>query len=82
MQFDITNFYTSITENLSMAANELAKTYCTIREEDIRIILQVSKPHLIPWWVVLDQYNIPKFSITMGEFDSEEACELAGILTL
>lgn len=44
MQFNVTNFYTSITENLLMAAIELAKNYCTITDEDTRIILQAQKP--------------------------------------
>lgn len=38
MQFNISNFYPSITEDLVMAAISLANNYCTIKDEYINMI--------------------------------------------
>lgn len=67
MPFDITNIYTSFTENLIMAAIELDKNHHGLQAPNLILYHEVSL------WTNKD---IPNFSIAVGAFDSVEACEL------
>ena len=53
MVFDIEKFYHSISENLFIKANQLAKKITEITDEDIHLIMQAEKTLLfnerIPW---------------------------------
>lgn len=81
IQFDITSFKPSITEDLLLAAITLTKM---IAPSPTRILALFCKPKNIFYhdgsmWSKKVNSN---FSIAMGPFDSTEACELVGILKL
>lgn len=54
LQFGITNLYPSITENLLMAAIDLAKNYFTIPGPGYQHDYASPKTHNISWWFYLD----------------------------
>ena len=82
IQFDICEFYPSITEKLLKEALNHAKNYTDITEEDTKIILQTKKALLFengdPW---IKKGN-KSFDVTMGSWDGAEACEVVGLFLL
>lgn len=76
------SFNPSVTENLLMSAVNLSKDYCTIRDNEFKIIMQAQKPILYHNGGLWTIRNNTQFNIAMGLFNSEEACELVGILLL
>lgn len=70
MQLNISKVYLSITADLLTAAITLAKNYCTIRDEDISIIMPAPKPILYHNDFLWNKNDNPNFGITMGAFDS------------
>ena len=82
-QFDIDNFYPSITLELFNKAIAYAKSYFTISDQDVKIIMQARKTLLFhdddPW---TKRNNNDDFDVPMGSYDGAEVCELIGTFML
>ena len=82
-QFDIVDFYPSITENLLTKSIHYAKQFVQISEDDIDIIMHARKSLLFnkdsPW---SKKDSAETFDVTMGSFDGAEVCELVGLYIL
>ena len=83
IQFDIEEFYPSITKHLLLKAIEHAKLYTSITQQELDIILHVRKSLLFsknkPWEKTI---NESLFDITMGSYDGAEICKLVGLYIL
>ena len=81
--FDIENFYPSISEKLLIDAINFAKSSANITEQDLSIIMQSRKTLLFlnsePW---VKKLGIETFNVPMGCYDSAEVCELVGLFIL
>ena len=81
INFDVVDFYPSITEELLTRALDFAGEHTTITEEDRQIILHTKRPLLynnnIPW-----TKKSSDFDVAMGSFDGAEVCELVGLFML
>ena len=80
IQFDIKEFYPSITENILHQTFKFAKQHTNIDKNDLRIMNHCRKSLLFPdnkTWKkkTADSY----FHVTMGSFDGAESCELVGL---
>ena len=77
-QFDIIEFYPSITENLHIPAYEFAQDCSNISDADKWIILQAIQSILYksdtPWIQKGDQH----FDVSMGSLDSADTCSIWG----
>ena len=83
IQFDIVDFYPSITEDLLTNAINHAKQHTTVSAEDIQIIMHARKSLLFDKeeaWMKKDSDST--FDVTMGSYDEVEVCELVGIYIL
>ena len=78
LQFDIKEFYPSITENILHQTLEFAKQHTNIDKNDQRIINHKSL-------LFSDNKTLKKkltescFDVTMGSFDGAEICEVVGL---
>ena len=81
IQFDICEFYPSITENLLKKSIEWAKTFVPISDDQKQIIFHVRQNFLFdkdqPWMKKDKNFDVP-----MGAYDSAEICELVGLYLL
>ena len=83
IQFDIVEFYPSISRDLLSKTMDFAKTITTVSKDDERIIYHSRKSLLFTnenAWV--KNSNDPNFDVTMGSFDGAEMCELVGLYIL
>ena len=83
IQFDIVDFYPSITEELLTKAINHAKQHTTISNKDLEVIMHARKSLLFDkdqTWMKKD--NDSTFDVTMGSYDGAEVCELVGIYIL
>jgi hypothetical protein len=83
VQFDIEEFYPSITKKLVCKALDHAKQFTDITPKDVEIIMHVRKSLLFAndsTWV--KRSRDPSFDVTMGCFDGAEVCELVGLYIL
>ena len=82
IQFDIKDFYPSITEELLNNALNWAQNFVSISEDDKNIIFQCKKSFLYnkgkPW----DKKVNPDCDVTMGSYDGAETCDLVGLFLL
>ena len=82
-QFDIVDFYPSITEVLLTKSLDYAKQFVQISREDTEIIMHARKSLLFnnesPW---SKKDSTDLFDVTMGSFDGAEICELVGLYIL
>ena len=82
-QFDIENFYPSISEDLLQKALSYAKTQVYIPNDHLEIIFHPRKSLLfdknIPW---INKNNDSMLDVTMGSNDGAEVCELVGLYIL
>ena len=82
IQFDIVNFYPSITEDLLKDAINWAKEQTDITNEEENILLK-SKMSLLYFmneaWI---KKSNSTFDITMGSFDGAESCDICGLFLL
>ena len=81
-QFDIDNFYPSITYELFLKAIEWAKKFTYIADSSVDIILHASKSIL--WhkgepWV---KKHYPNFDVTQGSYHGAQMSDLAGLYLL
>ena len=82
LQFDIIEFYPSISEKLLNQALNFALNYTSISEEEKKIIFQTKKTLLFSddqTWV---KKNNRDFDVSMGSWDGAEVCELVGLFLL
>ena len=82
IQFDICNYYASITPELLSKALDWAAMYVTITHEEKNIIMLSKKSFLYTGdtpWVKKGDTN---FDIAMGAWDGAESCDLVGLFLL
>ena len=76
IQFDIEEFYSSITKHLLLKAIEHAKLYPSITQQQLHIILHARKSLFSKNKTWEKTINESLFDITMGSYDSTEICEI------
>ena len=83
IQFDIEEFYPSISKELLLNALNFAKSITTVSEEDEKVIFHSRKSMLFTsnnsW---MKKSGDPEFDVTMGSYDGAELCELVGLYIL
>ena len=83
IQFDIDNFYPSISLELLNKAIAYAKTHTSVSDSELSIIMQARKTLLFhngkPWSKKNDASD---FDVPMGSYDGAEVCELVGTFML
>ena len=80
MQYDIEEFYPSISENLLEKAIDYASSFVNISSEEEETIMHCRKSLLFnnsDIWIKKDGNK--DFDVTMGSFDAAEICELVGL---
>jgi hypothetical protein len=82
LQFDVVNFYPSISAELMEAAIEWARNFTHISDSEKKILME-SKKSLIfkngaPWV----KKGGSEFDVAQGSYDGAEACELVGLYIL
>ena len=82
IQFDIVDFYPSITEVLLNKSIEYAKSITNIEDETISIIMNSRKSLLFANDKVWTKKNGELFDVTMGSHDGAETCELVDLFIL
>ena len=83
MQFDIAEFYPSISKELLLKAITYAKTLVNISDEQIHTIMHSRKSLLCnntDIWI--KKNGDADFNVTMGSFDGAELCDLVGLYIL
>ena len=82
IQFDICEFYPSISDQLINKAIKFAEKYIAISDDDKKLFLQTKKSFLFnsnqPW---IKKRN-SCCDVTMGSFDGAEVCELCDLYLL
>ena len=81
MQFDIEEFYFSISK-LLLKAIACTKTLVNISDEEINTIMHSRKSLLFNNTYMDKENGDPDFDITMGSFDGAKLCELVGLYVL
>ena len=82
VQFDITDFYPSITEEILETAMDFAQTYSDLNEDDWEIIKHCRKTLVCnngEQWI---KKNGGAFDVPMGSLDSAQVSDLVGLLIL
>ena len=80
IQFDIKEFYHSITENILHQTLKFVKRHSNIKNNDLRIINHCRKSLLFSDNKTWKKKSTDScFDITMGSFDQAEICELVGL---
>ena len=77
MQFDIEEFYPSISKEILLKALTYTKTLVNISDEEINTIIHSRKPLLFnkrDIWI--KKNGDPDFEVTMRNFDGAELCKL------
>ena len=83
IQFDIVDFYPSISDDLLKKAINFGKKYTIINAQDRNIIMHCKRSMLLnntEEWVKKGDNH--EFDITMGSMDGAETCELVGLFIL
>ena len=83
IQFDIKEFYPSITKTIFEKALDFAKKHTSITREELRVIRHSRKSLLFfknESWIKKNTNNC--FDVTMGSYDGAEICELVGLYIL
>ena len=83
MQYDIEEFYSSISENLLKKAIDYARSFVNISSKEEETIMHCRKSLLFnnsDIWIKKDGNK--DFDVTMSSFDGAEICELVGLCIL
>ena len=83
LKFDVVNFYPSISKDLMLRALQFAKTFITIDNAEIEIIMNARKSllfHNNEAWIKKEGDGL--FDVTQGSYDGAEICELVGLYML
>ena len=81
LQYDIVNFYPSITQVLFTKAIQYARRHTTISDSTYRTILHARQSLLFTPDSAWSKKN-GLFDVTMGAYDGAEVCELVGLYLL
>ena len=82
IQFDLCEFYPTISEKLLKNSLDFAAKYTKITAEDRELILQCRKSYLCDKNSVWVKKGNSKFDVTMGSFDGAKICDLEGLYIL
>ena len=83
VQFDIEEFYPSISKDLVLEAINYAKQFIDISQKNVDMILHARKSLLFADGTVwTKQADDNLFDVTMGSYDGAEICELVGLYVL
>ena len=82
LEFDIVEFYPSITENLLKRALNYAKDYVEISKDGIKIIFRTKKALLFHDNKTWTKKGNKSFDVTMGSWDGAEVADLVGLYLL
>ena len=86
IQFDVCNFYPSISQSLLNDSITFAQNYCKISNDELDIIMQARKSLLFSaneeWVRNKSDGTTELFDVTMGSYDGAEVCELVGLYLL
>ena len=83
LQFDIVDFYPSITEELLRKSISFAKAHGHMTDEQVHAIMHARQSLLFKGkeqWMKKNGEGL--FDVTMGSFDGAEACEIVGLYLL
>ena len=83
VQFDIVDFYPSISEELFNKSVDYAKNFTNISDDEMRLLRHCKKSFLFDensTWV--KKAGSQDFDVTMGSYDGAETCELVGLYIL
>lgn len=83
VQFDIVDFYPSISKDLFHKAIEYARNFTNISSDELDILLHCKRSFLFgknSTWV--KKNGDQDFDVTMGSYDGAETCELVGLYIL
>ena len=83
IQFDIVEFYPSISKGLLLQALEFGRNYSTITDTDVAVIMNARKSLLFyndSFWVKRQGEEL--FDVAMGSFDGAEIADLVGLFIL
>jgi hypothetical protein len=82
IQFDVINFYASITPDLVESSLTFAAMFTDISDEMKATILQATKSFLCSNGATWVKKSTGTFDVTMGGFHGAEICELVGLFLL
>ena len=82
IQFDVVNFYPSISANLLETAIEWARQFTPISDEQKHIIMESKKSLILPQGSPWMKKGNSEFDIGQGSYDGAESCELVGLYIL
>ena len=82
VNFDVVDFYPSISEKLLKDSIKYAEKYVEISDEDKELFLHVRKSYLVNEGELWIKKNNENFDVAQGAFDSAEVCELVGLFML
>ena len=75
IQFDIIDFYPSITKEFLLLSINLARNYIDITQEEYDIILTCRKSVLVYNTTTWEKKTTDNFDVTMGSFDSIQVAD-------
>ena len=78
IQFDIIDFYPSITKELLLLSINLARNYTDIIQEELDIILACRKSVLVYNNTIWEKKTTDNFDVTIGSFDSAQIAYFVG----
>ena len=82
IQFDVVEFYPSISKNLLLKSVTWAKEFLNISDQEIDIIMQSKKSILYKDGTPWTKKGTHNFDVAMGSFDGAETCEIVGLYLL
>ena len=82
LQFDVVNFYPSISEELFKKSLDFAKETTTLTKEEEEILHHARNSLLVSTDGQVWQKKTGIFDVTMGSYDGAEVCEIVGIFLL
>ena len=83
IQFDIVDFYPSISDELFNKAVDYAKQFTDISASEYDILIHCKKSFLFDGQSIWKKNGASEeFDVTMGSFDGAETCELVGLFIL
>ena len=82
IEFDIVDYYPSITKDLFEKAIKWAKEYTNITDSDIQLFYQTKKSLLYCDQEIWTKKENSEFDNAMGGYDSAELCDLVGLYLL
>ena len=81
IEFDVVEFYPSISEQLLTNALKWANNYISISEYDMKVVMQAKRSLLFSKGEIWTKKGDP-FDVPMGSYDGAESCELVGLFML